>query len=231
MKHYVLTRYNFGWKPNTNICIKRVTSKGTVNSDIWLEDRKALFKRYYLPSMLAQTNKNFKIILSISSDTPPGYFDFLYEYQNIELSFEPFNEEFKLKLFNSCDDDQLITTRIDNDDAVSPDFIEKIQEIVRDNKQNLPVLVDTWGHKYSVKDRVFKEESYSLRHASAFCSVASQKKNKKWVYETSHTHMPEKFDRHIKIKERLYVQVIHNYNLGNWMFRKDDGYLDWFLRL
>jgi hypothetical protein len=41
--------------------------------------------------------------------------------------------------------------------------------------------------------------------------------------------MPQAIERMVKIRESLYVTVIHEQNLGNHAFRGGDANMDWFL--
>ena len=213
MKHFILTRYNYGWEPNKLIEVKKVTKKRGISSDVWLWDRLKLFERYYLPSIEAQTNKNFKIYLSMSDKTPQEYLDKLSNLEHIELTFDQFDESFKNKLFDQNQGEDIITTRLDNDDAISPLFVQRVQDSVKN--LNSPTLIDVWGYKFMVSSQSFSEESYSLPYASSFCSVFSPKNERKWCYECQHTHMPKQIKNHQLLRDRLYLQVIHDQNLAN----------------
>lgn len=216
MKHFILTRYNHGWKPNEQITVKRVTKKISLPSNKWLEDRLTLFQKYYLPSIEVQTNKNFKVYLSFSDQTPKEYLNKVRELitgLNIEITFEAFDEQFKKKLFTENPNEDILTTRIDNDDAISPFFVNRVQ--TKANSLKNTSIIDVWGYKFKSSNKSFSPESYNKPHASSFCTVFSKKSDYKWVYETSHTNLPQKLDNHTLINERLYIQVIHNNNLAN----------------
>ena len=231
MKHFILTRYNCGWKPDVPIQVKRMTTGGQVGAVEWLESRRKLFEAYCLPSIRAQTARDFRLILAVSKDTPTGYFDFLDRWSdiNIELHAGSFGEPFKRSLFDRCGGGLLLTTRLDNDDAIAPRFVERIRSVARTHASDEPLLIDVWGHQFLAGKNLFVVENYGMQHASQYCSVLSTTSQYKWVFEDEHGKMPQAIERMVKIRESLYVTVIHEQNLGNHAFRGGDANMDWFL--
>lgn len=231
MQHFILIRYNQGWDPATPIRIKQATTGGEVDPHVWLEQRRALFERYCLPSLRAQTARDFRVMLSVSPKTPAGYFDFLDGIGDLDLELHAgaFDETCKRTLFQRARGDLLLTTRLDNDDAIAPAFVERVQATAREHREETPVLIDVWGHRYLVSRKLFIVENYGMQHASHYCSVLSRAEDDKWVYERAHGDMPKVISGMVKLKESLYMTVLHEHNLGNSAFRGGDEQLDWFL--
>jgi hypothetical protein len=132
MKHYILTRFSvlfegFGFtKDNKNLfSAKR------------LNTRFQIFETFTLPSMLNQTSQNFEWIIFIDKKLPPKYLKRLKELtkkENIHLIVFVQGElninklqfiEDKLEKIN---DKYVITTRLDDDDCLAKDFVERIQK-------------------------------------------------------------------------------------------------------
>lgn len=125
MKHLVLIRFNSG------------------NQDpSWLEHRLKFFRAFTLPSLLNQTNQNFTTVFGVDpTSTPTVLKRELEEYGLVyetphgqssrgwkEMSVPKFRQFLGDYLGNEkC----VITTRLDSDDGLAKDFIEKTQNAVR----------------------------------------------------------------------------------------------------
>jgi hypothetical protein len=129
--HVVLTRFNVRWE---------ATTKGLSNE--WLTERIRLFEMYCYPSLYQQTNQNFKWLVLLDSRSPDWFKEKMSDYakwQNfvpIYLEVPMLPEELgcpaELKSAIRAQIPQsythLITTRIDNDDAISKDYIQRVQD-------------------------------------------------------------------------------------------------------
>lgn len=74
LQHFILTRFN--------LLIFNKDKKGQkVRSASWLEHRFALFERYCLPSIIAQTCQCFRWIVLFDSTTPERLKEKIAEYQ------------------------------------------------------------------------------------------------------------------------------------------------------
>jgi hypothetical protein len=129
--HILVTRFNIKeetWKESKN--------KKPVGNLIWLENRIYLFNKFCLPSVLNQSNKNFYWIIFFEEGTQKQIERVL---QNIMLysfifpvfvkGMNGFNEMLPIYVENLMTKPALkiITTRLDNDDAIHEDFIKNIQ--------------------------------------------------------------------------------------------------------
>lgn len=119
--HFVLTRFNV-----------RNFYHNAEPTDDWLRERMLLFRQYCMPCFRAQSEKSFNWLVFFDSKTP--------EWLRAEVHmaaqdlFEPvfvegpFSKEVLTgTIIDRCKTPFVITTRVDNDDAVAVDFIEKIQ--------------------------------------------------------------------------------------------------------
>ncbi|WP_230279980.1 glycosyltransferase [Croceicoccus sp. Ery15] len=126
MRHLVLTRFNIA-SPGREVAIR--------NSPGWLDRRFDLFEKYCLPSMAGQANRNFEWLIYFDSGTPASF----RERIERDRSICPFTPRY-VPMFDgqtAAHDVRpllangvgpVLTTRLDNDDAVASDFIDRIQQ-------------------------------------------------------------------------------------------------------
>ena len=128
--HYLITRYNVpleGWE---------VDKEGISTRDgAWLSHRLSLFTKYCIPTVVAQTEKNFTWLIYCAKNTPE---DALKEIYN-SLHVIPHSEIRLVTGYHDCmaDIDQtlskaatpfVITSRLDNDDGIGKDYIKMVQK-------------------------------------------------------------------------------------------------------
>ncbi|HEY9825634.1 MAG TPA: glycosyltransferase [Stenomitos sp.] len=132
VQHFLLTRFNV----RVNYSVERIG----INPD-WLFHRFKLFEQYCYPSVLAQTNSDFKWLVYFDADTPQSFKEKISNYAKWE-NFLPiyldteFSDQINQKIIAdlvSQETDYVITTRMDNDDAISKDFIAMIQANIQEN--------------------------------------------------------------------------------------------------
>lgn len=160
--HVLLTRFNLPSSgPESLIRAK----------EGWLRTRIELFEKFCLPSVLAQTNQNFNWIIYLDPESP----DWLKErmaFLNRDGVFTPIfrsqvgkeDRRRDLKAVSGGSGRVLLTTNLDNDDALAADFVERIQELPVDS--NRTAIYFTNGlirHGSSLYVRRDK--------SNAFCSV------------------------------------------------------------
>ena len=129
-EHVIMTRFNLA-TPGKESSIRNRTG--------WLEGRFDLFEKYCLPSVAAQSSSRFQWIIYFDEGTPAVFrsriealrkvFPFIPYYTGLfPASGWPRSiiETFDFKT------DALLTTRLDNDDALASDFVERLHaEIVK----------------------------------------------------------------------------------------------------
>ena len=120
--HLIITRFNLRYP-------------GIQPSADWLEHRFNLFRQFCYPSVRAQTNQNFRWLVLFDSETPANYreqINALCDWPN----FQPcFIEEYRLAVFLDSfvrpnlapHATHLISTTLDNDDALARDFVQTVQ--------------------------------------------------------------------------------------------------------
>jgi len=139
--HLIVTRFNLP-----------LWNAGKTPDPDWLTHRFELFKRYCYPSITGQTEQNFKWITLLSGDTPaefrtqiaqlkrttPVYLDKFYSKETIKTLVNEI----------SPDSTHLITTTLDNDDALAADFVATIQ--AQFTGQKFSIINFTNGLRYKI---------------------------------------------------------------------------------
>lgn len=219
--HFVLTRFNVPLsfaKQNYGL------------DDQWLEHRFGLFENFCLPSVAAQTKRDFHWLLLVDAKTPQRWRsrlenDVLDLPQAHIIPTSACSEAFFIGQIHryiaanrpSC----IISTRLDNDDAISRDYLEEISRradsVARDNRHY--VVNFRRGIQLS-KTGVF---GVSFR-LNAFLSLVSPFSNLKTVACQEHGRMDEIAKvidyRGFFSRVPYWLQVIHDANLANDLNRK-----------
>lgn len=207
--HLILTRFNYGLYDSK----RKDRSGNPVSTRDWMNHRVRMFELYTLPSILKQTNHNFKWIVQFDPKTPKEVYRKYEGFSNILISFSIFRNQVKLYQHENPSE-FLITSRIDNDDAFCRGYIDYIQkEAVKAIKSGThEIIFDTSGYQIS------GGKVYPLnmgRWASPFISfLEPASKEPKTVFFKQHDQIKNFLPYH-KTEERLFIQVIHDRNLIN----------------
>lgn len=129
IEHVILTRFNLA-TPGREEEIR--------NRPGWLSRRFELFERFCLPSIAAQTCQDFTWIIYFDKDTPQEFKDRIAELQT-QFPFVPYftglfpadgwrNSVREILGQRGKAPDWLISTRLDNDDALASRYVARIQD-------------------------------------------------------------------------------------------------------
>ena len=125
MTHIILTRFNVPTKGREAEIRSRTG---------WLERRFDIFEQYCLPAVAAQTNRDFTWVIYFDVATPAPFRDRIARCQK-EFPFVDLYRE-DMPLDTVVDDvrallkpgsETVLTTRLDNDDAIARDFVDRLQ--------------------------------------------------------------------------------------------------------
>lgn len=127
-EHFIMTRFNLA-TPGRELAIR--TQEG------WLDYRFKLFERYCAPSIAEQRSKAFKWIIYFDKDTPNHYKERI-ETLRQEVPFTAYYtglfgaEGWRRSLFEVFRPQarSILTTRLDSDDVISVDFVQRLHEEV-----------------------------------------------------------------------------------------------------
>ncbi len=215
-QHFLITRFNLKLKE------WQTTKQGeSVVSEIWLTHRFELFKTYCLPSVKQQTNQNFKWLVCFDSETPAIFkneIDLIAKsYSNFKpLYIDGFTEALTTisKVINSyltVSDIHIITTRLDNDDALHKTFIDTIQESFKAQDSYIIDVCNGFQYIPGKKQDVVRVMTMKF---NPFLSYVERT----YSFQTilSRPHLDWSDTEHIRLMtEPLWMQIIHDENITN----------------
>lgn len=216
-EHYIITRFNVKI-PQVNVMgpdKRKLFGEPLGLDEKWLRHRFALFEQFCSPSVLQQTEKNFKWILLFDSNTPSFFKDKINEvcrsenqivlFMN-EWSLTRLREEIKKRLSPSTQ--YLMTTRLDNDDALCKDFVKIVQEVFP-HRQGDVISFNTGFN-------LFRDKFYFVKYKpNPFLSLVEEVKDFKTVFHGEHRDIYFEGPTHDIVDPPGWLQVVHDYNLRN----------------
>jgi hypothetical protein len=230
MKHYLITEWNVDM----------------IDMD-WLTERQKLFEDITLPSVMSQTNKDFEWILVSDARTPDEFKEVLDSYPATVFYFNFENHDWESPDFEgggvhakkelmqrsidleyiakplrdyigTQDTDYVITSRLDNDDGISIDHIDKIQRFAKQHWTGERFWLNlVRGLKYNHGD-VFPVNSAH----SPFISFVEPPEGLLTTYQVCHTEAQSTEYNVVQVREGkpTWLQVIHGGNLLNRLKRQ-----------
>lgn len=213
-RHYLITRFNLrreGWDT--------ARDGSLVLTEEWLSNRFVLFERFCLSSLQNQTNQNFTWLIYFDTNTPLEYQQKIKEYSLHFPNFKPVfingMPEFLSSIQTEIKKNSLpftITTRIDNDDCVSKNFINEIQENFEE--QQFLVLDFPDGYTLQINPEIKIGKRKQLFNPFISLIEKSEGAESVWSRETHSSWKKEKNVKRINHK-RIWMSVIHFENKKN----------------
>lgn len=219
IQHFILTRFNLRlWKHDKN--------GRTVRSDDWLADRFDVFEKYCFPSVVGQSCQDFEWIVLFDSETSEYYRQRIDAYKDLCPQFVPvfvkpehgryFGQIFKKIVCERIKSERVITTYLDNDDAINVGFVGDVQQRAL-NLVDKTFISYSDGVQYYTDMHLLLKVHYPRNH---FMSVieAGDRSSLKTIYGYgSHYYIEKISGAAIEyIKDCLmWCEVIHERNMGN----------------
>lgn len=156
----------------------------------YFEYRFNIFKNVTLKSFQQQTNSNFVLLLLHSENMPSHYKERFFELEKAnEFLYNVFMEDtqqsFNEAILNSFEytadnsNNVAITFRIDNDDAVQNDYIEKLSGFLKDDFTGYTVSIPTMNIVKRISNKSYLlQESYFPANAIGLAYVTPLEKYK-----------------------------------------------------
>lgn len=180
-----------------------------------------LFEKYTIPSVINQTDMDFDWLVLFSESTPEQFKKIVLGYQNEIRNFHPiYISDDKANNFrniiveyikNDTDEELIVTTRCDNDDALSKKYIEQVHKNMWRNSEY--ILSFPNGYQYDEKTKVLRKYYFPTSH---FTTLISNKKDKT-IYDFLHMDISENCNVEYINTEPLWLEVIHSENVYNCM--------------
>lgn len=217
MKHFLLTRFNLVLWPRNKFGVRFDTSD-------WLVHRMDLFERYCAPSIAAQTCKDFEWILLMDERTPDWCRERIAKLRDSIPQISPvYVERSRSRQFpmvfceevrkRSRDAGRVITTYLDNDDAIAFDFVEDVHRMASQADCNT-IISFVRGFQYFSDIRFATEILYPNNH---FISLVEDAGSCRTVYGYG-SHISLGKVSCLKIMEvdtPKWSEVIHSQNVDN----------------
>lgn len=212
----IVTRYNLRLSfPNVDPGKSRPTSE-------WLDHRKGLFETFCFPSVINQSDEMFLWYILFDPETDPRYVPRLGEVARpiFATSMKDAHDQIRADLVDR--DEYFITTRLDNDDAISFDFVETIRSLAvgfqrTSGSIGLPMAVTfRRGVELDLADQKLFRREYA---ASPFFSVIEGPKSPLQLAFASEFHHA-KINKEMPVcgvasRNPMWLVVVHDRNVGN----------------
>ncbi|MDI1255116.1 MAG: glycosyltransferase [Flavobacterium sp.] len=218
--HYLITRFNLRYEK-----WEFTKNNESLLTDEWMDDRMWLFESFCFPSVVAQTNKNFKWLLFFDTTTTEKFKlrieNLIQSYAHIELYYVDGMPSFLPETLSILEKQKqhpyLITTRIDNDDTLHRNFIDEVQQ--QFDRQDFRLIDIISGYSLKIKPWMLGKKEHLF---NPFVSLIEKHEQPKTVWSAAHT-IWKKETRITRISDkRLWLSIIHQKNKIN----EFDGYDD-----
>lgn len=219
LQHFLLTRFN--------ILLWRLDKEGgRVRTTQWLEHRFLLFEKYCLPSILNQTCQEFEWIVLFDSKTPDSFKSRIEGYrkecpQLIPVFVEPengryFADIFRAEVVKRVNADRVLTTYLDNDDALNVLFVEDIQQRALTVNEGTFINYDD-GYQYYADDKFMMRVHYPTNHFISVVEKGDTAIVKGIFGYGSHATIDRIKDAKIESirNQRMWCEVVHEKNVMN----------------
>jgi hypothetical protein len=218
--HFIITRFNL-----KQTIWEKDKLGDAVNNEAWLSSRYELFERFCLPSIIHQTEQEFKWLVFFDTHTPitfkvknernhADFKNFIPVYVDSFLEFEKSLDSI-IRAQISNDPQFIITTRLDNDDCLHENAVKTIQHHFIDQDRTVIDLI------HGLTLQINPDYKLALKkHTSSgpFISLIEKHRGNRpfmTVYDREHLHWIG--DAHfVTIDDGIFwMQIIHDRNISN----------------
>jgi hypothetical protein len=206
--HVILTRFNLGMRGFA------------AEVEAWHNHRFSLFEQFCLPSVEAQTCRDFAWLLLFDRATPQVYFPRIEAYTkraNIQVHFlKGYDLGAVPRILGSQIGGRaefLISTTLDNDDALARDFVARVQREFRE--QDFELLNFVRGLRYDlIRERLYACDLYSNPFMSLIERILPGRPLRSIAGCLPHSTIADRFSGIVNIRSApAWLQVIHDRNL------------------
>lgn len=222
MKIIGIVRYAI---PNAfdDIKVKGVKSRGVekLYEDPYFTDRFNIFCNTTLQSFVNQTDKDFVLCIYHTNQIPKDrkrLFDEIEKkYSFIRCVYISGTE---LLIPEDLKEEKFLTFRIDNDDAVSSDFIKNLRKTILTDEINFAITIPKIRKIMRISEDVFK--TVTANYVSNSIGLAYYTNEDKTIMDLgNHTNIHVRFPTK-RLFSRGGLQIINSYNVAN-KFEKENN--------
>lgn len=212
-QHFLITRFNLRQPEWT-----ATKSRTRVLDDAWLQHRFELFERFCLPSVAAQSCRDFRWLVYFDTDTGDEWRARIQTCQARCPQFQPvfvegmaaFLPDVQQRLADSPGD-WVISSRLDNDDCLHAGHIGLLQREFRQQDYLLLDVVDGYTLEIQPRHRLGR----SLDPCNPFVTLIERNQTPLSVWHRSHgSWKRETRVQHIR-GQRSWLSLIHSQNKTN----------------
>lgn len=211
--HFIVTRFNV----NVSYADPRIRLDPE-----WLRHRFALFDRFCYPSVRGQSSHNFTWLVLFDSDTPDIFKQKVQEYSQWDNFIPVYMAASNVQIgsitrhvitnYMSEGVRRIVTTRLDNDDALHRNFVQTLQDTVSHKNEHAREFINfTRGY-------VWHNSKVYLTHqkSNPFISLVENASDFRTIYcGVAHTqYFTVAPVREVMIPP-LWLQVVHETNISN----------------
>jgi hypothetical protein len=214
MKTYIITRFSIlDESSNFWILTRENKNRDELKNKLFSEDRLSekmkVFKNITYKSIINQENKNFIWLIVTSNELPEKYKSELYsiESENIKVYEVDKMSEFN-KLINSYEyESEYCTARLDDDDGLSLDFVERLNSIYK-NSDKSEIVSFPFGRKITFKDDKLYLENKTIYQEKIAIGLTKFNGN---IYSCgNHNKVDEKYKVIYDYTEDMYLLYCSN---------------------
>lgn len=218
--HFIITRFNL--RREGDVWTTDKHQQVTLTEE-WMRHRMKIFEEYCLPSLIHQSNQCFTWLLYFDSSTDAAFIPAIREweakYSIIKVKFVDGYSGFSVShpedilALRNPENQYVITTRIDNDDAIHKDLIEKIQQSF--NFQDFTAV--NFPKIYCLQPTSPPEMTLRIVFSSHFISLIERVQDQQ--IKGCYSRLDHEWDQPgqiIQIKDKVYcLEIIHERNILN----------------
>lgn len=207
MNTYILTRFNI--PIHYQVGKNKEKAISWIDNIEYLEKRFELFEKYTFPSIVGQVYQEFEWIVMFYKHTPDCFknrLDNYKKYKNFKVIYIDDNDNYISKLQDYIGvENEFITIRIDNDDAISKNYIN---ELLSQKLQSNTIYSFPKGIQYHNKHSIGCLYDYNYNHYIALTDGI--------VIEYNHTKVSQNFPViMLEYENPMWIEVIHCSNVSN----------------
>ena len=199
VKHYILTRFNVAVSYGETGRKNGVNLQSSCLDNSWLSKRFDIFDKYMFPKMKNQINQDYTWLVLFHADTPEEYKKKIRKYSEVMGNFQPLYltasesmdnfDQYIQKLIGAAREEWILTSRIDNDDMVSEDYVEKLHRAVELLNKKECFLSFLWGLNWDKRRNMTAYMQYPYNHFISM--LAAKEKHTRFVMQYTHTLVGE----------------------------------------
>lgn len=216
-KHVIITRFN------VNIHQSDYPFR---LSATWLMERLEFFRQFCFPSVSEQRNQNFTWLVLFDEKTPDHFKRFIKAFEHYPNftpmlcgEFSTIMPKVSQYLAQACQGaEYCLTTRLDNDDAISRDFVEILHEAVQKIIDSRPEGIDELFFNFPNGLQYSSGTVYDFRDmTNAFISFLEKTASPQTVYCVDHPAIYGRADVAQIEAKPLFLQHVHERNVYNYI--------------